>query len=173
MKNHETKFSKEEILRIRGTFTAKYGIVPDDSLTLLLCEIHEIGVNFGKSGNTYQINGFWAAFALGLGRFGMAAIVFFGIILLFIYRNYYGSFERVEQYNYVNNLLKKYPNLSDFEDFIKDSKRVNNPEGLPNGTYLTFKVSGKIKDGFKSSTQGIMNSDSTVYVPLYFKLKSN
>ncbi len=173
MKNHETKFSKEEILRIRGAYTAKYGIIPDDSLTLLLCELHEIGVNFGKSGNTYQINGFWAAFALGLGRFGMAAVVFFSLILLFISRNYYGSVERIEQYNLVNNLLDKYPNITDFEDFMKDSKRVNNPQGLPNGTYLIFKVSSKIKESFKSSTQGIIDSDSTVYVPLYFKLKSN
>lgn len=173
MKSRETRFSKEEILRIRGAYTAKYGIIPDDSLTLLLCELHEIGSNFGKSGNIYQINGFWAAFALGLGRFGMVAIVFFTLILLFIYRNYYGSVERIEQYNLVNNLLNKYPNISDFEDFIKDSKRVNNPQGLPNGTYLTFKVSGKIKNGFKSSTEGIIGSDSTVYVPLYFKPKSN
>ena len=173
MKNLETKLSKEEILRLRGAYTAKYGIVPDDSLTLLLCELHEMGVDFGKSRNIYQINGFWAALAVGLGRFGMAAIMFFTVILLFIYRNYYGSLERIEQYNLVNNLLNKYPNISDFEDFIKDSKRVNNPQGLPNGTYLTFKVSGKIKNGFKSSTQGIMNSDSTVYVPLYFQLKDN
>ena len=173
MKSHEPKLSKEEILRIRGAYTAKYGIVPDDSLTLLLCELREIGVNFGKSGKTYQVSGFWAAFALGLGRFGMAAVVFFTVILMFIYRNYYGSVERIEQYNLVNNLLNKYPNISDFEDFMKDSKRVNNPQGLPDGTYLTFKVSGKITDGFKSSTQGIIGSDSMVYVPLYFKLKSN
>lgn len=173
MKSVETKLSKEEILRIRGAYTAKYGIVPDDSLTLLLCELHEIGVNLNKSGNVYQVNGFWAAFALGLGRFGMAAIVFFTLILLLIYRNYHGSFERKEQYYLVNNLLNKYPNISDFEDFIKDSKRVNNPEGLPNGTYLTFKVSSKIKEGFTASTQGIIKSDSTVYVPLYFKLKGN
>ena len=173
MKCHETRLSKEEILRLRGAYTAKYGIIPDDSLTLLLCELHEMGVNFGKSGNSYQINGFWAAFALGLGRFGMAAIVFFSIVFLFIYRNYYGSVERIEQYNLVNNLLNKYPNISDFEDFMKDSKRINNPQGFPNGTYLTFKVYSKIKNGFKSSTQGIIDSDSMVYVPLYFKLKSN
>ena len=173
MKNLETRLSKEEILRIRGAYTAKYGIIPDDSLTVLLCELHEIGINFGKSGNIYQINGFWAAFALGLGRFGMAAVVFFTVILLFIYRNYYGSVERIEQYILVNSLLNKYPNISDFEDFIKDSKRVNNPQDLPNGTYLTFKVSRKITDGFKSSTEGIINPDSTVYVPLYFKVKSN
>jgi hypothetical protein len=173
MKNVETKLTKEEILRIRGAYTAKYGIIPDDSLTLLLCELHEIGVNFGKSGNVYQVNGFWAAFALGLGRFGMAAIVFLMLILVFIYRNYYGSFERREQYEFVNNLLNKYSNVSDFEDFIKDSKRVNNPEGLPNGTYLTLKVSSKIKDEFSASTQGIIMADSTVYVPLYFKLKDN
>ena len=173
MKNLETKLSKEEILRIRGAYTAKYGIIPDDSLTLLLCELREIVINFEKSGNTYQLNNFWTAFGLGLGKFGMAAIIFFTTTLLFLYRNYYGSFERVEQYNAVNELLRKYPNISDFEDFIKDSKRVNNPEGLPNGTYLTFKVSGKIKESFRASTQGIMKSDSSVYVPLYFKLKGN
>lgn len=173
MRSSETKFSKEEILRIRGAYTAKYGIIPDDSLTLLLCELHEIGINLNKSGNVYQVNGFWAAFALGLGKFGMAAIVFFTLILLLMYRNYYGSFERKKQYELVNNLLNKYPNISDFEDFIKDSKRVNNPAGMPDGTYLIFKVSSKIKDGFNASTQGIMKSDSTVYVPLYFKLKGN
>ena len=173
MKSVETKLSKEEILRIRGAYTAKYGIIPDDSLTLLLCELHEMGVNLNKPGNVYQVNRVWAAFALGLGRFGMAAIVFFTLIFLFIYRNYYGSFERREQYEFVNNLLNKYSNVSDFEDFIKDSKRVDNPEGLPNGTYLTFKVSSKINEGFSASTQGIMKSDSTVYVPLYFKLKGN
>ena len=173
MKNLEKQLSKEEIFRLRGAYTAKYGIVPDDSLTLLLCELHEIKANVGKSGNIYQINGFWVAFALGLGRFGMAAIIFFSIILLFIYRNYYGGVERVEQYNLINNLLNKYPNISDFEDFMKDSKRVNNPPRLPNGTYLIFKVSSKITNGFKSSTQGIMGSDSMVYVPLYFKLKNH
>ena len=173
MKNLETKLSKEEILRIRGAYTAKYGIIPDDSLTLLLCELREIVISFEKSGNTYQLNSFWTAFGLGLGKFGMAAIVFFTTILLFLYRNYYGSFERIEQYNTVNELLRKYPNISDFEDFIKDSKRVNNPEGLPNGTYLTFKVSSKVKDGFSASVQGVIKSDSSVYVPLYFKLKGN
>lgn len=33
MKPPETILTKEEILRIRGAYTAKYGIVPDDSLT--------------------------------------------------------------------------------------------------------------------------------------------
>lgn len=173
MKNLETKLSKEEILRIRGAYTAKYGIIPDDSLTLLLCELREIVISFEKSGNTYQLNSFWTAFGLGLGKFGMAAIVFFTTVLLFLYRNYYGSSMRMEQYNVVNELLQKYPNVSDFEDFIRDSKRVNNPEGLPTGTYLIFQVSGKIKEGFRASTQGIMKGDSSVYVPLYFKLKGN
>lgn len=171
MKNSQAILSKEEVLRIRGAYTAKYGIVPDDSLTCLLCEISEISTKIDKSVKPFQINSIWTAFAFGLGKYGMALIIFSSVILLFIYRNYYGSIEQKEKFEKVNETLNKYHNINDFEDFIKDSKRVVNPIGLPMGTYLTFKVSKIVKDGFSSSTQGILKSDSLVYVPLYFKPK--
>jgi hypothetical protein len=171
MKSHETILTKEEILRIRGAYTAKYGIVPDDSLTCLLCEINDLKKSILKSNHTFQVNSFWSAFALGLGRFGMAATLFFTVILLFIYRNYYGSFERREQYLAVNTLLQKFDNIADFEDFIKDSKRITNPDGLPKGKYLLIKVTGKLKNQMRASTEGIIKADSTVYVPLFFEQK--
>ena len=172
MKNGKNILSKEEILRIRGAYTAKYGIVPDDSLTCLLCELSEISAKIDKGVKPYQLNNSWIAFAFGLGKYGMALITFCSIILLFTYRNYYGSIEQKEKFDSVNQILNKYHNVADFEDFIKDSKRVINPTGLPLGTYLTFIVSKKVKNGFSSSIQGILKSDSIVYVPLYFSPKS-
>lgn len=172
MKKLQAMVSKEDIIRIRGAYTAKYGIIPDDSLTCLLCEMAEISAKIDKSVQPYQINRFWVAFAFGFGKFGMALIMILSIILLFMYRNYYGSLEQQEKFDVVNQTLNKYQNISDFEDFIKDSKRVTNPVGLPMGTYLTFKVSKTVKNGFSASTQGVLKSDSLVYVPLYFRLKS-
>ncbi|MBC7409949.1 MAG: hypothetical protein H7339_16295 [Arcicella sp.] len=172
MKNAINSLSKEEILRIRGAYTAKYGIVPDDSLTCLLCELSEVSAKIDQSVRPYQMNSFWTAFAFGLGKYGMALIIFCCIVLLFMYRNYYGSIEQKEKFDSVNQTLNKYHNIADFEDFIKDSKRVINPTGLPLGTYLTFTVSKTVKNGFSSSTQGILKSDSIVYVPLYFSPES-
>lgn len=172
MKNAKNSLSKEEILRIRGAYTAKYGIVPDDSLTCLLCELSEVSAKIDQSVRPYQMNSFWTAFAFGLGKYGMALIIFCCIVLLFMYRNYYGSIEQKEKFDSVNQTLNKYHNIADFEDFIKDSKRVINPTGLPLGTYLTFTVSKTVKNGFSSSTQGILKSDSIVYVPLYFSPES-
>lgn len=172
MKNAKNSLSKEEILRIRGAYTAKYGIVPDDSLTCLLCELSEVSAKIDQSVRPYQMNSFWTAFAFGLGKYGMALIIFCCIVLLFMYRNYYGSIEQKEKFDSVNQTLNKYHNIADFEDFIKDSKRVINPTGLPLGTYLTFTVSKTVKNGFSSSTQGILKSDSIVYVPLYFSQES-
>ena len=172
MKNGKNILSKEEILRIRGAYTTKYGIVPDDSLTCLLCELSEISAKIDKGVKPYQLNNSWTAFAFGLGKYGMALIIFCSIILLFMYRNYYGSIQQREKFDSVNQTLNKYHNIADFEDFIKDSKRVINPTGLPLGTYLTFTVSKTVKIGFSSSTQGILKSDSIVYVPLYFSPKS-
>jgi hypothetical protein len=171
MRPHETILTKEEILRIRGSYTAKYGIVPDDSLTCLLCEMSDLRKSITQSTQTFQVNSFWSAFALGLGRFGMAAILFFAVTFLFMYRNYYGSLERKEQYLMVNTLLQKFENIADFEDFIKDSKRITNPEGLPKGKYLLIKVTGKLKNQMRASTEGIIKADSTVYVPLFFEQK--
>ena len=172
MKNAKNSLSKEEILRIRGAYTAKYGIVPDDSLTCLLCELSEVSAKIDQSVRPYQMNSFWTAFAFGLGKYGMALIIFCCIVLLFMYRNYYGSIEQKEKFDSVNQTLNKYHNIADFEDFIKDSKRVINPTGLPLGTYLTFTVSKTVKNGFSSSIQGILKSDSIVYVPLYFSPES-
>jgi hypothetical protein len=172
MKKPQDTLSKDEILRIRGAYTVKYGIIPDDSLTCLLCEISEISTKIDKSVRPYQMNSFWTAFAFGLGKYGMALLIFFSIIFLFMYRNYYGSFEQKEKFERINQTLNKYQNITDFEDFIKDSKRVINPVGLPIGTYLEFKVSKTVKDGFNASTQGILKSDSIVYVPLFFNPKS-
>lgn len=172
MKNAKNSLSKEEILRIRGAYTAKYGIVPDDSLTCLLCELSEVSAKIDQSVRPYQMNSFWTAFAFGLGKYGMALIIFCCIVLLFMYRNYYGSIEQKEKFDSVNQTLNKYHNITDFEDFIKDSKRVINPTGLPLGTYLTFTVSKTVKNGFSSSIQGILKSDSIVYVPLYFSQES-
>ncbi|MES2520920.1 MAG: hypothetical protein V4585_22585 [Bacteroidota bacterium] len=172
MKKQREMVSKEEIVRIRGAYTAKYGIIPDDSLTCLLCEMAEISTKIDNSAQSYQVNSFWTAFALGLGKFGMVLIIFLSIILLSVYRNYYGSIGQKEKFDHINQILSKYENISDFEDFIKDAKRAVNPVGLPMGTYLTFKVSKKMKDNFNASTQGILLSDSLVYVPLYFKTKS-
>ena len=172
MKNAKNSLSKEEILRIRGAYTAKYGIVPDDSLTCLLCELSEVSAKIDQSVRPYQMNSFWTAFAFGLGKYGMALIIFCCIVLLFMYRNYYGSIEQKEKFDSVNQTLNKYHNIADFEDFIKDSKRVINPTGLPLGTYLTFTVSKTVKNGFSSSIQGILKSDSIVYVPLYFSQES-
>lgn len=172
MKNQGGVLSKEQIIRIRGAYTAKYGIIPDDSLTCLLCEMAEISTKIDKSVQPYQINRFWVAFAFGFGKFGMALVMGLSIILLFIHRNYYGSLEQKEKFDEVNQILNKYDNITDFEDFIKDSKRVINPKGLPFGTYLTFKISKKAKNGFSASTQGVLTSDSLVYVPLYFNPKS-
>jgi hypothetical protein len=171
MRKNQEMLSKEEILRIRGAYTAKYGIVPDDSLTCLLCEISEISTKMDRDTRPYQLNNFWTAFAFGLGKFGMALIMFLSVILLFLYRNYYGSLEQKEKFDRVNQILNKYRNITDFEDFIKDSQRIVNPVGLPTGTYLTFKISKTVKDGLSSSTQGILKSDSTVYVPLFFSSK--
>jgi hypothetical protein len=172
MKKPQDILSKDEILRIRGAYTAKYAIVPDDSLTCLLCEIAEISTKIDKSVRPFQFNNFWTSFAFGLGKYGMALLIFFSIIFLFMYRNYFGSLEQKEKFERVNQTLNKYQNITDFEDFIKDSKRVLNPVGLPIGTYLEFKVSKTIKDGFSSSTQGVLKSDSVVYVPLYFSPRS-
>ncbi len=171
MKKTQEILSKEDVLRIRGAYTAKYGIVPDDSLTCLLCEVSEISRKIDKSVNPLQINNLWVAFALGLGKYGMALIMFFAVILLVVYRNYYGSIEQKEKFERINQTINKYHNITDFEDFIKDSQRVINPVGFPTGTYLTFKVSQTVKDGLHASTQGIIKSDSTVYVPLYFSPK--
>jgi hypothetical protein len=171
MKKQQEIVSKEEIVRIRGAYTAKYGIIPDDSLTCLLCEMAEISTKIDKSSQPYQINHSWTAFALGLGKFGMALIMFLSIILLFMYRNYYGSVDQKEKFDHINQILNKYDNIADFEDFINDSRRVVNPGGLPMGTYLTFKITKTVKDGFKASTQGFLKSDSLVYIPLYFREK--
>ncbi|MCU0468927.1 MAG: hypothetical protein MUF58_10015 [Arcicella sp.] len=169
MKSNETILSKEEILRIRGAYTAKYGIVPDDSLTCLLCEMSDLKKSITQSTQTFQVNSFWSAFALGLGRFGVAAILFFTVVFLFMYRNYYGSLERKEKYLKVNTMLQKFDNVSDFEDFIKDSKRITNPNGLPKGKYLLIKVTRKLKNQMRASTEGIIKADSTVYIPLFFE----
>ena len=168
MKKNQEMLSKEEILRIRGTYTAKYGIVPDDSLTCLLCEMSLISTKMDNAARPYQFHNFWTAFAFGLGKYGMGLIMFFSVILLFLYRNYYGSLEQKERFDRVNIILNKYRNITDFDDFIKDSQRIINPAGLPTGTYLTFKISKTVKDGLRSSTQGILKSDSTIYVPLFF-----
>jgi hypothetical protein len=171
MKKQQDILSKEEILRIRGAYTAKYGIVPDDSLTCLLCELSEISTKIDTAVRPYQLHNFWTAFAFGLGKYGMALIMFFAIIVLVVYRNYYGSMEQKEKFDRINQTINKYDNITDFEDFIKDSQRVINPVGCPTGTYLTFKISKTVKDGLHASTQGILKSDSTVYVPLYFRSK--
>jgi hypothetical protein len=171
MKLHENILTKDEILRIKGAYTAKYGIVPDDSLTCLLCEMSDLKKSIAKSKHTFQVNNFWSAFALGLGKFGMAAILFFGVIFLFMYRNYYGSLERKEEYLKVNAMLQKFDNIADFEDFIKDSKRITDPAGLPKGKYLLIKVTGKLKHQMRASTEGIIKADSTIYVPLFFEEK--
>ncbi|SEJ74609.1 hypothetical protein SAMN05216327_11836 [Dyadobacter sp. SG02] len=163
---------KDQLTRIIGRFSGKYGLQMDELTATILCEVEETGAGIAKtkdlqidkllkSYQPFHTNDYRAAFAYSFGK-TVWLILLAMSILIAVSLHHVRETTRSE-YREAAQILSRYPNVVELEPVLKNAKIVANDDG----TFLQFNRPDKGKMILGRSF--VVEDKTNVLIPLRFK----
>lgn len=161
---------KEDLVRIKGQFSEKYGTVADDWMAFnyneyqemkaeLLGVIEDAAQKIKGQVEQVRFDSKWQAFYYSLGKFG---IISFAILCAIMYGMYWHSSR--SEYQNVRQTINEYPNLDKYRNIYKNGNTITKG----NTEYLVVYPFGKENADF-GTVYEFDSKNKRVLVPIRTK----